>query len=71
MKFKELKQRSAEELTRLLVSSREKLRDLRFRVASKQLKDVREIRETKKMIAEILTILADVKSKIKQKESKS
>lgn len=57
MKFKELKQRSVEELKRLLISSREKLRDLRFKVASKQLKDVREIRETKKMIAEILTIL--------------
>jgi len=41
----------------LLASSREKIRDLKFKIASGQLKNVREVRETKKTIAQILTLL--------------
>lgn len=59
MKYKELKEKSPVELKSLLKLSREKLRDLRFRVASKQLKNVREVREEKKTIARILTLLKE------------
>lgn len=61
MKFKELKQKNEIELKKLLADSREKLRDLRFRVASRQLKDVRQIRKIKKTIAKVLTLLTKKK----------
>lgn len=57
MEFKELKTKKENELHRLLSGSRDKLRDLRFKDANKQLKDVREIRVTKKIVAKILTLL--------------
>lgn len=57
MKIKELKQKTKEELERLLEDSREKLRNLRFDIQMKQSKNVREIRKTKKLIAKILTFI--------------
>ncbi|PKL72360.1 50S ribosomal protein L29 [Candidatus Kuenenbacteria bacterium HGW-Kuenenbacteria-1] len=57
MKIKELKQKSEVELQKLLQESREKLRELRFKIALKQLKKVRNIRDVKKLIARILTLL--------------
>jgi len=57
MEYKELKNKKESELHRILSESREKLRDLRFKDASKQLKNVREIRVVRKVIANILTLL--------------
>lgn len=57
MEFKELQKKKESELHKLLAESRDALRDLRFRVASKQLKDIREVRIVKKTIAKILTLL--------------
>lgn len=57
MKINELKQKSEAELKKLLQESREKLRELKFKIASKQLKKVREVRSVKKLIAKILTLL--------------
>lgn len=57
MKIKELRSKSKAELKRLLTESQEKLRKLRFDIANKQLKDVREVRSTKRTIARMLTIL--------------
>jgi len=57
MKIKELQKRPKKELKYLLENSRKKLMDLRFKVSSRQLKNVREIRKTKKLIAQILTLL--------------
>ncbi|MDO8592590.1 MAG: 50S ribosomal protein L29 [bacterium] len=57
MELKELKSKTDKELKQLLNESRDKLRDLRFKDANKQLKNVREIRVVKKAIAKILTIL--------------
>jgi ribosomal protein L29 len=57
MDIKELKQQTSKKLNEILSSDREKLRDLRFRVASKQVKNIREIREVKKNISRILTLL--------------
>ncbi|MFH0955642.1 MAG: 50S ribosomal protein L29 [Candidatus Falkowbacteria bacterium] len=58
MEFKELKVKTEKELRQFLGESRDKLRDLRFKDANKQLKNVREIREIKKTIAKILTLLS-------------
>jgi len=57
MEFKELTTKKENELHTLLAEMRVKEKDLRFKDANKQLKDVREIRETKKMIARILTLI--------------
>ena len=57
MKTNELRQKSQAELQKLLQESQEKLRQLRFGLTSGKVKNVREIRMTKKGIAQILTIL--------------
>lgn len=57
MKFQELHQKSLPELNRLLIENRERLRQLRFDLASGKVKNVREIRKIKKDIARILTLL--------------
>ncbi|KKQ56927.1 MAG: 50S ribosomal protein L29 [Parcubacteria group bacterium GW2011_GWA2_38_13] len=56
MDFIELKKKSAEELKDIYVAHLEKLKDMRFKIASKQLKNIREIRNIKKEIAQILTL---------------
>ena len=48
------------ELKRKLNERRDKLRDFRFNVGSRHLKDVRVIRTTKKDIAKILTVLNQI-----------
>ncbi|MBI5731790.1 MAG: 50S ribosomal protein L29 [Candidatus Magasanikbacteria bacterium] len=45
------------ELKEMLRVERGKLRELRFRVASRELKTVHEINKTKKRIARLLTVL--------------
>ena len=70
MKFKELKNKSEKELQKLLVDSREKLRELRFKSASDQLKNVREVRELKKTIARILFFLNQQKQQNSQTSKK-
>ncbi|MBI4250155.1 50S ribosomal protein L29 [Candidatus Uhrbacteria bacterium] len=57
MKLRELREKSADELRSILQESRQSLVSLRMKAAASQLKDVRDIRETKKTIARILTLL--------------
>ena len=57
MKSTELRQKSKSELQKLLQDLQEKLRQLRFDLVSGKVKNVREIREIKKDIARILTLL--------------
>ncbi len=57
MEIKELKKKTAKELHQHLKESRDKLRELRFKDANKQLKNVREIRVLRTAISRILTIL--------------
>jgi len=59
MKIGELRQKSKEELEKLLKEKRERLRVLRFDLVAGKLKNVREIREIKKDIARILTLLIE------------
>ncbi|HMB65493.1 MAG TPA: 50S ribosomal protein L29 [Patescibacteria group bacterium] len=63
MDFKELQKKENEDLQQLLAQNRDKLRELRFKDANKQLKDVRQIRKARKDIARVLTILNNRKNK--------
>ncbi|HBU07165.1 MAG TPA: 50S ribosomal protein L29 [Candidatus Magasanikbacteria bacterium] len=57
MDFKDLKNKSIKELQDLLSEKREEVRELRFKASENQLKKVREIRNNKKIVAQILTLL--------------
>lgn len=57
MKTKELNQKTKKELNDLLIESRRKLGQLRFDLASKKLKNIREIRGLRRDVARIITIL--------------
>ncbi len=63
--LKELKLKSAGELQKLLNSSREKLRELRFKVSQNQLKNIREVRSCKKKIAKIITLINQKPKEVK------
>jgi len=56
IKVKELRQKSVQELKMLVRENREKLRQFRFDLANKKLKNTNEIKYVKKQIAQILTI---------------
>jgi len=57
VKAVELKKKTNKELNKLLIKSKERLRFLRFDLASGRVKNVREIRNLKKEIARILTLI--------------
>jgi large subunit ribosomal protein L29 len=70
MKKKELiefKSKSPEELRKILNELQERKETLRFDLAQGKIKNVRELRNIKKSIAQIMTILSDFsKNKIHQ-----
>ncbi|MEK7190115.1 MAG: 50S ribosomal protein L29 [Patescibacteria group bacterium] len=57
MKFSELKDKTKEELIEKMNILSGTLRELRFRVSTSELKNVREIRKLKKEAAQLLTAL--------------
>jgi ribosomal protein L29 len=56
MKIKELRDKSDVELDKMLAEYRSKLQDQRFAIAGRRLKRVREVRDIRKGIAQILTL---------------
>jgi len=66
--IKELRNKSEKDLQKLLLTEREKLRNLKFDLAAGKVKNVKESRAIKKEIARILTILND-KSKLTKEEA--
>jgi len=62
MKYEELKAKNEVELQALLASSREELRDAKFKASKNELKNIRSIRNLKKRISQILTLLNKVKN---------
>lgn len=69
MKAFELRKKSKEDLEKILKEKRERLRKLKFDLSLGKLKNVREIRKTKKDIARILTIIKEYEKKINRKSS--
>ena len=59
MKIRELRQKSEKELQKTLIDLRDKLRELRFNLAGGKVKNIKEIHQTKKDIARILTLLKE------------
>ncbi|MCH7492458.1 50S ribosomal protein L29 [Patescibacteria group bacterium] len=59
MDIKGLRKKSDAELQKILKQQREQVRDLRFKVSAKQHKDVRELRDVRKSVAQTLTILKE------------
>ncbi len=57
MKIKELNNKTTKELKNLLIESQHKLGQLKFDLASKKLKNVKQIKELRRDVARILTIL--------------
>lgn len=64
MKAKELRNKKPEELIELLTESRKKLIELKFNLSMGKTKNIRAIRNLKKDIARILTILNEMNIKI-------
>ncbi len=62
MKIAELRKRDKKELEKTVQGLKKKLSDIRFKFSSNKLKNVKEINNTKKEIARILTILKEVKN---------
>ncbi|OGF26329.1 50S ribosomal protein L29 [Candidatus Falkowbacteria bacterium RIFOXYB2_FULL_47_14] len=62
MELKELKKKTISDLHKILAESRDKLRDLRFKDANKQLKNVREIRSVRRVIAWALMLISGDKN---------
>ena len=73
MEIKEFREKTEQELQKLLKLHREQVRNLRFKVAAKQHKDVRELRDEKRTVAKILTVLKEkqVVRSLGQKTTKS
>lgn len=63
MKFQELRVKDKNELQKILRENTEKLRILRFKVAQKQIKNMRELRMLKRENAKIKTALQIYDSK--------
>lgn len=55
MKINELRTKTENEIKKIVQDSHEKVRQLRFDLASGKVKNVREIRKVKKIIAKALT----------------
>ena len=74
MKIQELRPKSVKELQKILGENQDRLRDLRFRISQKQVKNIREIRVVKRTIARILMLLKTKqvleKENLKSKDSK-
>ena len=61
MKAQELRKKEKKELEKMANDLRKKLSDLRFKFSANKLKNVKEINNSKKEIARILTILKETK----------
>ncbi len=59
MKTEEIRQLSTEELRKQLEEAHQELFNLRFRLATRQLVNHREIRRVKKKVARIMTLMRE------------
>ena len=66
MKIEEIRAHSPEELEKQLEAARQELFNIRFRLATKQLVNHRQIRMTKKKIAQLMTIIREKELGLRQ-----
>ena len=59
MDIKELRSQSPTALQRTLAEAERRLQELRFQISSGQLRDIREVREVRKRIAQIKTLVQE------------
>jgi large subunit ribosomal protein L29 len=59
MDIQTIRQKTDAELSSILAEQRGLLEDLRFRASARELKNVHEIRQTRRAIARILTVLSE------------
>lgn len=71
MEIKELRKKTTVELHKKLADLREKMRELRFKDANKQLKNVREIRAIRQGIARIMMLLNEKNKTVNLKKNDS
>jgi len=57
----EIRKKTEKELHKILAEQRDELREVRFKVASRQLKDYKKVDKIKKNISRILTIIKEKK----------
>ncbi len=62
MKIEEIRKKDKKELEKLSQDLKKKLSDIRFKFSSNKLKNVKEISDTKREIARILTIVNEQKT---------
>jgi len=62
MKVSDLRIKHKEEFPHMISENREKLRALRFDLASGKVKNVREVRKVKKNIARMFTLIKEAKN---------
>ena len=67
MKVKELREKNIEELEKMLSEKRENTRKLRFDIASKQVKNTKDLKNEKRDIARILTLINEKNGKESEK----
>ena len=63
MKVAELRKKDIKELKKSVLENTKKLSDLRFKFSANQLKNVKEIHNTKKEIAIMLTIIRELEKR--------
>lgn len=63
MKFQELKTKEDKELAAMLEKAKEDLQTMNFKISSRQIKNVRGVREIKRLIANILTLKNERRNK--------
>ena len=59
MKMKDIRKKSEDELRKSVMEHRGTVRDLRFRIANKELKNHQQLRGVRKDIARMLTVLKE------------
>lgn len=59
MKAEEIRKKTDKELHKLLAKQRDELREVRFKVASRQFKDYKKVDKIKKIISRVLTIMKE------------
>ena len=61
LKIREIREKSLIELGHEITEQRRHCRDLKFKIAAKQLKNVRQLRTAKKWLAKLLTVQQEKK----------